>query len=212
MKRIFIIAFALTSFSTAADSLRSDKHFVKIDVQSRQYHIQIFDAESRNHVTNLKVAAQGDDPVEAETTAGNTRYHARIYPFGTSYVIAFTADDGTGAIDTMRGGFTQRTAPDPKPSAQPMRGGRDVKEPAVIRRIEPVYTEEAKTAGAIGTVALEVTIDKSGFVRDAKVVKPMGYGLDESALDAVKQWQFEPSMQGRRPVEVLQEVTIEFKP
>lgn len=81
-----------------------------------------------------------------------------------------------------------------------------------MRRIEPVYTDDARAAGATGSVVLEVHIDKSGFVRDARVVKSMGYGLDEAAADAVKGWQFEASMQGRVPVEVLHEVTIEFKP
>jgi hypothetical protein len=40
---------------------------------------------------------------------------------------------------------------------------------------------------------------------------PMGYGLTESAVDAARQWGFEPSMQGRVPVEVVEEVTIDFK-
>jgi TonB family protein len=57
-----------------------------------------------------------------------------------------------------------------------------------------------------------LSIDKSGFVQEATVVKPMGYGLSESAVDAAKQWQFAPSTQGSGPVEVLYEVTIEFKP
>lgn len=215
--RIFAIAIALAFHAAAfADSLRSDKHFVKIDVQSlagtsRQFNIQVFDAESRQHVAHLKVTAQSE-PEEAETTARGTRYHVRIYPHGAAYLVAFTADDGAGGIDVMRAGFTQRAASDAKPSAHPMRGGRDVKEPKVLRRVEPAYTEDAKAAGAAGTVVLELLIDKSGFVRDAKVVKSMGYGLDDSAMDAAKQWQFETSMQERVPVEVLQEVVIEFKP
>jgi TonB family protein len=212
MHSLLAIAFVLASFGATADSLRTDKHLVKIDAQSRQYNIQIFDAESRSPVAHLKVVAQGDDPAEAETTAGNTRYHVRIFPHGTSYLVVFTADDGAGGIDTMRAGFTQRIAQDAKPSAEPMRGGRDVEEPKVLRRVEPVYTETARAAGAAGTVVLEVLIDRSGFVRNAKVVKSMGYGLDESAADAVQQWQFEPSAHGRERVEVLHEVTIDFKP
>lgn len=59
---------------------------------------------------------------------------------------------------------------------------------------------------------VEVTIDKSGFVRDAKALTPIGHGLSESAVEAVKQWRFVPSLQGRNPAEVLHEVTIEIKP
>jgi len=44
------------------------------------------------------------------------------------------------------------------------------------------------------------------------VIKPMGYGLDESAVDAVLQWQFAPTIHEKLAVEVVQDVTIEFKP
>jgi TonB family protein len=214
--RTFAFAIALVSFSAFADSLRSDLHFVKIEPQppagkSRQFNVQVFDAESRQNVAHLKVTTTGDTPAEAETTAGGTRYSVRIMPYGTSYLVAFDADAGEAGVDSMRGGFQEQTAADTAPS-HPAQAGRDVAEAKVVRRVEPVYTEAARAAGATGTVILEVLIGKSGFVRDAKVVKPMGYGLDEAAADAVKQWQFEPSMQGRVPVEVLQEVTLELKP
>ena len=87
-----------------------------------------------------------------------------------------------------------------------------MKEAKLVRRVEAVYTEEAKAAAAAGTVVLEVTIDKSGFVREATVIKPMGYSLSESAMEAVKQWQFEGTIHDRLAVEVVQEVTVEFKP
>lgn len=208
-----MIASALVFFATTAfaDSLRSDKHFVKIDPQGRQYHVQIFDAATRGPVANLKVVANGDKPAEANTVAGGTTYKVRVEPHGEAYLVQFTAHDGTETIDSMRGGFST-AAKQPARPPQALRGGRDVKEPKVLRRIEPVYTEEAKAAGAAGSVVLEVLIDKSGFVREATVVRSMGHGLTESAVDAVKQWQFEASMDGRNPVEVLQEVTLEFKP
>lgn len=218
MSRQFAVAALLLLLSTPlfASSLRSDKHFVKIEVQSlagasRQYNVQVFDAESRNHVAHLKVTTTGDRPNDAETTAGGMRYKVRVEPHGNAYLVAFAAQDGAELIDTMRGGFTHVAAPD-APRARPARAGREVDEPALLRRIEPLYTEEAKTAGAAGTVVLEVLIDKSGFVRDAKVLKPMGYGLDEAAVDAVKGWQYAPSMRGNAPVEVVHEVVIELKP
>lgn len=218
MKRILAIAVVLLSFPAAAlaDGLRSGRHFVKIDVQSvagasRQYNVQVFDAESRNHLAHLKVVAKGDTSGEAETAAGGTQYKVRIASYGEAYLVEFTANDGTEVIDTLRGGFTTAAKPQ-TPRNGAVRGGRDVKEPKVLRRIEPVYTEEAKAAGAAGAVVLEVTIDRSGFVRDAAVMLPMGHGLSESAVEAVKQWQFEPSLRQGVPVEVVQEVRVDFKP
>jgi len=218
MRRISAVAVMLVLLSAAAsaDTLRSDKHLVKIDAQplsaaSRQYTVQIFDAESRSNVTRLTLVTKGDTPAETETTVSGTHYRIRIEPHGAAYLAAFTADNGAETIDTMRGGFLP-PAKAPQSPAHAARAGRDIKEPKLLRRIDPLYTADAQAAHAAGTVVLEVLIDKSGFVREATVLKPMGYGLDESAIDAVNQWVFEPSLQERMPVEVSQEVTIEFKP
>ena len=206
-----LVFFAATAF---ADALRSDRHLVKIEVSngaSRQYNVQIFDAESRGSIAHLKLTTSGNTPAEAETTANGTRYAVRIAPHGEAYLVDFTAQGGE-MTDAMRGGFTTRVKPAPAAPPQAMRGGRDVKEPKLLRRIEPVYTEEAKAAGAAGSVLVEVLIDRSGFVRDATVVRGLGHGLSESAVEAVKQWQFEATMQSHVPVEVELEVTVEFKP
>jgi TonB family protein len=218
MKRIAAMAVLLVLISTAAlaDSLRSDKHLLKIDVQplsegTRQYNVQVFDAESRNHVAHLKVVAKGDAPQEEEATAGGTRYKVRIQPHGEAYLVDFTADDGTEAIDSMRGGFTTAAPPKQTPN-RAVRAGRDINEPKVIRRVEPLYTDDAKAAAAAGSVILELQIDRGGFVRDATVLTPMAYGLSESAVEAVKQWRFEPSTRDGVPVEVTYEITIDFKP
>lgn len=206
------VLIALAGTAALADSLRSDKHLIRIDARNREYSVQVFDAESRTAVAQLKVVTAGNTPAVAETIANGTRYDVRIEPHGAAYLIAFTAHAGTELIDTMRGGFTERSALSDAIPQSPQRAGRDVDEPAVLRRVEPVFTEDAKAAGAAGTVVLEVHIDKSGFVQNVQVLKPMGYGLSESAIEAVRQWQFAPSMQGRVPVEVVQEVTLTFKP
>ncbi|HKO57657.1 MAG TPA: energy transducer TonB [Thermoanaerobaculia bacterium] len=217
MRTTVALLLAFFSASAFADSLRSDEHLVKIDVQplsatSRQYSVQVFEGGSRKDVAHLTLMTKGDAPAEAETTASGTRYEVRIEPHGESYLINFTADDGTEEIDTMRGGFTPSAKSKPQTPAVAVRAGRDIKEPAIIRRVDAAYTEEARSAGAAGSVLLEVLIDRSGFVREATVIRPMGHGLTESAVDAVRQWQFEPSKQKGVPVEVVYEVTIDFKP
>jgi TonB family protein len=178
---------------------------------SRQYNVQIFDAESRTHIAHLKLSTSGDTPAEAETSAGDTTYTINIQPHGEAYLLNFTAENGPEVIDTMRAGFTPAAKTQPTPS-RPSRGGHDVKEPTLLHRVDALYTDDARAAGAIDAVTLELLIDKSGFVREATILQPMGHGLSESALDAVKQWQFEPSTQDRVPVEVTYEVRLEFKP
>jgi TonB family protein len=213
-----LIALILGLLGTAAsaDTLRSARHLVKIETQSlsessRQYNVHVFDAESRTPVARLQVVTTGDEPEETKASAGGTLYTVRIEPHGAAYLVHFTADGGEEGIDSLRGGFLPRTA-SVAPPARPLRAPREIREPKIVDRTEAVYTEEAKAAGAAGTVIVEALIDRSGFVREATAVKPMGYGLSESAVEAVKQWRFEASVHKVAPVEVVHEVTIEFKP
>lgn len=57
---------------------------------------------------------------------------------------------------------------------------------------------------------LEVIVDKTGKVRDATVLKPLPYGLDKAAVDAVKQWEFQPGTLYGQPVDVILNLTVNF--
>ena len=61
--------------------------------------------------------------------------------------------------------------------------------PEVIREVKPRYSEEAMRAGIEGTVEVEVTIEKDGSVKDARVIRSIPM-LDEAALEAARQWRF----------------------
>jgi protein TonB len=66
--------------------------------------------------------------------------------------------------------------------------------------IVPKYTMEARTAEIEGVVRIEVTVDETGHVIRARVLSGLGYGLDESALQAAKQMTFTPATQCGKPV------------
>jgi protein TonB len=106
-------------------------------------------------------------------------------------------------------------APEPEPAspigAGPLRVGGDVKAPIVIRRVEPVIPEAARKARVAGIVILETVIDKEGRVADAKVLKGLPLGLDEAALEAVKQWTFRPGTLNGEPVDVIFHLTVNMK-
>ncbi len=91
----------------------------------------------------------------------------------------------------------------------PVRVGGNVKAPPKIRDVKPVYPDEAKAAGVQGVVIIEATIDTSGFVSDAKVLRSIPL-LDQAALDAVRQWEFTPTLLDGRPVPVIMTVTVNF--
>jgi TonB family protein len=74
--------------------------------------------------------------------------------------------------------------------------------PGLISKVEPAYSEEARKAKFQGHVVLSVDIDATGRVTDAKVMKPLGLGLDEKAIEAVKQWRFSPGRAAQVEVEM----------
>ena len=83
-------------------------------------------------------------------------------------------------------------------------------EPLLIRHVAPQYSEEARKAGFAGTVHLSVLIDASGSPSQIYVLRSLGMGLDEQALDAVKKWRFKPAfLDGQAiPSEVIVEVNF----
>jgi periplasmic protein TonB len=82
--------------------------------------------------------------------------------------------------------------------------------PETIFRVDPRYTETARKAGRQGVVVLRATIDRTGAVTDVRLVKPLGMGLDESAISAVRQWRFTPATMQGRPVPVFFQLTVTF--
>ena len=93
----------------------------------------------------------------------------------------------------------------------PLRIGGDVKAPVVISRVEPIYPAEARAARVTGVVIVEAVITADGDVRDVKVLKPLPFGLDQAAANAVKQWKFRPATRNGQPVDVIFNLTIAFK-
>jgi TonB family protein len=83
-------------------------------------------------------------------------------------------------------------------------------EPEKISGPNPMYPEAARRARIQGVVVLECTIGKDGSVKEAKVLRGLPLGLTESAVDAVKKWQFKPSTLNGKPVEVLYILTVRF--
>jgi protein TonB len=94
---------------------------------------------------------------------------------------------------------------------EPYKVGGDVTSPKVSTKVEPQYTEEAKTAKVEGAVVLSVVVDRTGVPRDIQVVKPLGSGLDESAKTAVSQWRFEPGTKDGQAVDVVASIEVNFR-
>ena len=86
----------------------------------------------------------------------------------------------------------------------------DFSPPTVLIRVEPQYSEEARKAQRQGTVIVEVTVRQNGTVEIGRVVRGLGFGLDERAIQALQQWRFKPGMLNGVPVDVSVEVEVNF--
>jgi TonB family protein len=90
-----------------------------------------------------------------------------------------------------------------------VRIGGQIKAPIKITDVKPVYPALAQSARVAGVVTIEATIGFDGKVIDAKIVHSIPL-LDQAALDAVRQWEYTPTLLNGVPVSVLVTVTIKF--
>jgi TonB family protein len=91
------------------------------------------------------------------------------------------------------------------------RVGGGVTAPVPLYRPEPEYSEEARKAKYQGTVVLYVEVDASGHPRNLKVMRSLGLGLDEKAMEAVEKWKFRPGYKDGKPVTVAATVEVNFR-
>ena len=77
---------------------------------------------------------------------------------------------------------------------------------------KPEYTAEARLAKLEGSVLLSLVVGADGQPRDIQVARPLGLGLDESAVENVRAWQFKPGTEDGTPVHVQVNEEVFFRP
>lgn len=92
----------------------------------------------------------------------------------------------------------------------PYRPGSGIDPPRLVREVKAQYTEDARRKGVTGNVVLEIVIKSDGSVGDVKVLRGLGYGLEDRAIAAVRTWKFSPARRQGTPVDVIVEVEVEF--
>jgi len=91
------------------------------------------------------------------------------------------------------------------------RVGGGVSAPRALFAPDPEYSEEARKAKWQGTVVLWVVVGPDGRAHDIRVQRSLGMGLDEKAVEAVKQWKFDPAKKDGQPVAVQINVEVNFR-
>ncbi len=129
--------------------------------------------------------------------AGSTSVRAILVRLARAFGNDLGVPEGTGAAASTPAGV--------------FRIGGDVSAPAAITRVEPNYSKQALKAKLQGTVLIQIVIDEAGLPTNVKVVRSLGLGLDEKAIEAVKQWRFSPAMKDGRPVAVFATIEVNFQ-
>jgi periplasmic protein TonB len=89
--------------------------------------------------------------------------------------------------------------------------GKKVTQPVLLSRKDPEYSEEARKAKFQGTVQLSIVVNASGQVTNVNVLRSVGLGLDERAVEAVRQWKFRAGMVDGKAVAMRAMVEVNFR-
>jgi len=89
--------------------------------------------------------------------------------------------------------------------------GGGVSAPVPLFKPDPEYSEEARKAKFQGSVILQIVVDENGNPKDIKVIRPLGLGLDEKAIEAVQKWRFRAGVLNGKPVPVRANVEVNFR-
>jgi len=89
--------------------------------------------------------------------------------------------------------------------------GGGVSAPVPVYRPEPEYSEEARKAKWQGAVLLQLVVDENGVPQDIKVIRSLGLGLDQKAIEAVQKWRFKPGQKDGKAVPVSANIEVNFR-
>ncbi len=90
------------------------------------------------------------------------------------------------------------------------RVGKGVSAPKPISQKGPEFSDEARSAKYQGTVVLSIVVDKTGQTRNIRIRKPVGFGLDQKAVETVSTWRFKPATKDGEPIDVELAVEVDF--
>jgi TonB family protein len=99
----------------------------------------------------------------------------------------------------------------PMPDSDVARVGGDVRAPRGRSLPDPKYQEIARLMRYQGTVILWMVVNRDGLPRDINIVRPLGLGLDERAVEAVQKWRFDPATKDGQPIPAQVNIEVNFR-
>jgi len=154
--------------------------------------------------TFFKQALDLQDPnsIQAATTM-------RVY---AQFLRSQSRSDEAADLDKRAGAVQSAHVPSsPRRSEGVYRMGPDIIAPSLLQKVEPEYSEEARIAKVAGTVVVGAEIGTDGLAHNIQILRPLGIGLDEKAMDAIQQWRFRPGTKDGEPVTVAVNIEVNFR-
>ena len=162
-----------------------------------------------------------------QTGANRARVSRRLVlataAISVAAVLPLAAVTAGGAMDVdvrtvaLPGAIQTFTAPGPEPAAPMVRGSQGAPASGLVRLPEieeyttpPLYSDEARRRGVEGVVTIGVRVGEDGQVSGARVLSGLGFGLDQNALVALRQWHFRPGRRNGMPAAMDAEIDIDF--
>ena len=127
-------------------------------------------------------------------------------PFG-----AFTAGGGSGGHGSLGDGGSVGIGDGNDGTSGIFNVGHGVTAPSVLSKVDPEYSEEARKAKYSGSVTLSIVVSAEGYAENVRVVRSLGMGLDEKAVEAVQKWRFKPGTNNGKAVKTRAVVEVNFR-
>ena len=162
-----------------------------------QFRIEVYEQEAAKKSNLLDTEFSLPDKSEAVFGFENTQMKPYFITLRVAKWLGEPAGAGGGAAGGVVGGVLKRG------------GGEKVKPPKLVKEVQPVYPKEAAKAGVEGVVIMEATTDTFGRIANVKVLRSIPL-LDQAAVDALKQWVYEPMIIDGKPMPVVFTVTMRF--
>lgn len=130
---------------------------------------------------------------------------------GNPVPVALNVEVNFQIFDKLPAQSQQSNGAPTNPDLAVIKIGGSVSSPVVIYQVPPDYSPEAKKAKIQGTVLVNLIVDQRGLPQNVHILRGIGSGLDERAIEAVKQYKFRPAMETGKPVAVELNVEVNFR-
>jgi len=167
------------------------------------YSLGIFDADILEE--RIMKLLRNNSPSKFWTTTSLLTTTAILLGLCVSVsAFSFRVDKGANASSVLSFGVTNSQGSDV------LKIGPGITPPKIVSKVQPTYPIDAKKAKRQGVVVVAAVIGTDGKVENVSVLKSVDPSLDQSAMDAVRQWTFEPALKDGKPVKVETHVEINF--